>query len=115
MAEDSKEVLSWDMEKSTKTLRHNHCSEKIRLDISFELSAWQAIHVKSQALFYPKNVFETSVLPENFSVYIEETRGEILIVRSLKIMMLSMHEFISDQLKVQMFETTNLSCLSLHD
>ena len=37
--------------------------------------------MKSQALFYPKNMFETSVLSENFSVYVKETRREILIVR----------------------------------
>ena len=36
--------------------------------------------MKSQALFYPKNMFETSVLSENFSVHVMETR-EILIVR----------------------------------
>ena len=35
---------------------------------------------KSQALFYPKNMFETSVLSENFSVYVKETRAVISIV-----------------------------------
>ena len=37
--------------------------------------------MKSQALFYPKkNMFETPVLPGNFSVYVKETRGVISVV-----------------------------------
>ena len=34
----------------------------------------------SHVLFYQKNMFETSVLSENFSVSVKKTRGEISIV-----------------------------------
>ena len=34
----------------------------------------------SQALFYPKNMFETSILFERFSLYVKKTRGETSIV-----------------------------------
>ena len=75
------------------------------------------LFAKSQALFYPKSMFETSVLSENF-LYMLRKQGEKSQwcgLRSLKIMVLSMHDFISDQMNVQILETTNLSCLFLDD
>ena len=52
-------------------------------------------------------MFEISVLSENCSVYVKETRREILIVL---IKISEDHDAVhavSDQLNVQMFETTN--------
>ena len=40
--------------------KYFHCfSEKIRLDVSSESSAWQRIHIKNQALFSSKDKFKS--------------------------------------------------------